>query len=485
MFIVQQAGAERVAALDARAQALGLSVGQTLADARALAPAIVCVRHDPAADARALKRLARGAGRFSPSVTPVYPDTAQGIAGHGLYLETEGVTHLFGGEEAWLAALLQRLQRAGFTAQGAVADTPGQAYGLAVFAPTARRGVVAPPGTGEQRLAGMPAAALRLPPAVLTGLSALGLKTVQQITNAPRASLARRFGAGLMAQIDAARGTSPEALSPAQPPPQASARLIFAQPLISTEALEAVCTRLSTDLSTQLQRLGLGARRLVLTLYRVDAHALTLTCAAARPTQDPARLARLLKERLARAGEGLDLGFGVDGAALNALRPQALDARATGALVGDAGDGEGALEGLAERLAARLGAQAVFAVAPRASHCPERAQRFACALSPGEQAWPPGPERPPLLLKRPEAIEAMAAAPDGAPAQFRWRRVLHRVARAQGPERIGAEWWLKAAPTRDYYRVETSEGRRYWVFRHGLFERETNTPSWFVHGCWP
>jgi protein ImuB len=75
--------------------------------------------------------------------------------------------------------------------------------------------------------------------------------------------------------------------------------------------------------------------------------------------------------------------------------------------------------------------------------------------------------------------------PDGAPAQFRWRRVLHRVARAAGPERIGAEWWRADGPTRDYYCVETSEGRRLWVFREGLYGCKTEAPSWFVHGLWP
>jgi protein ImuB len=226
---------------------------------------------------------------------------------------------------------------------------------------------------------------------------------------------------------------------------------------------------------------------MVLMLFCVDARAITLSCAAARPTQDGARLTRLLKERLARAAGGLDLGFGVDAAQLVALKPSALQARETAALAPDGAHAQaGALEDLAERLAARLGPQAVLMAAPRASHWPERAQTFAPALaSLAGAAFPAGHERPPLLLKKPEAITALAPLPDGAPAQFRWRRVLHRVARALGPERIGAEWWRADGPTRDYYRVETMEGRRLWLFRLGLYGRETNEPGWFVHGCWP
>ena len=77
--------------------------------------------------------------------------------------------------------------------------------------------------------------------------------------------------------------------------------------------------------------------------------------------------------------------------------------------------------------------------------------------------------------------------PDGPPYRFRWRRIMHEVVRAEGPERIAPEWW-RAAPgelTRDYYRVEDSFGRRFWLFRHGVFGREHSSPGWFIHGLFP
>ena len=75
--------------------------------------------------------------------------------------------------------------------------------------------------------------------------------------------------------------------------------------------------------------------------------------------------------------------------------------------------------------------------------------------------------------------------PDGPPARFKWRRVAHDVARAEGPERIAMEWWRDEAGrmlTRDYFRVEDAHGRRFWLYREGLYGRETNAPRWFVHG---
>ena len=95
------------------------------------------------------------------------------------------------------------------------------------------------------------------------------------------------------------------------------------------------------------------------------------------------------------------------------------------------------------------------------------------------------PTRPIRLFQRPEQIEAVAEVPDGPPVRFRWRHVLHEVARAEGPERLAMEWWRDAAGTaltRDYFRIESREGARFWVYRAGLYERETGEPRWYLHG---
>ena len=66
--------------------------------------------------------------------------------------------------------------------------------------------------------------------------------------------------------------------------------------------------------------------------------------------------------------------------------------------------------------------------------------------------------------------------------------MTYDVAGAQGPERIAGEWWRQRVhhregePTRDYYLVEDADGRRFWLFREGLYERETASARWFVHG---
>ena len=94
--------------------------------------------------------------------------------------------------------------------------------------------------------------------------------------------------------------------------------------------------------------------------------------------------------------------------------------------------------------------------------------------------------RPLLLLRRPETTEVVALIPEGPPRQFRWRGVLPQIVGAQGPERIAPEWWRRnLEETRDYYLVENAAGRRFWLYRAGLYGRGSATvPQWFVHGVW-
>ena len=93
-----------------------------------------------------------------------------------------------------------------------------------------------------------------------------------------------------------------------------------------------------------------------------------------------------------------------------------------------------------------------------------------------------------MLLPRAEPAEVTALVPDGPPRRFRWRGVTYEVAGSEGPERIGAEWWrsttaiARRRPTRDYYLVEDAAGHQFWLYREGLYERETAAARWFVQG---
>jgi protein ImuB len=153
---------------------------------------------------------------------------------------------------------------------------------------------------------------------------------------------------------------------------------------------------------------------------------------------------------------------------------------------------------LIDALRHRLGPDRVrqFEAIPR--HIPECAETLTEFNNETPQNWPIEEEqtRPLLLLPQAEPTEVTALIPEGPPRRFRWRGVTYDITGAQGPERIADEWWHALPPysppqageekggglTRDYYLVEDGEGHRFWLYREGLYGRETAAPRWFVHG---
>jgi protein ImuB len=235
---------------------------------------------------------------------------------------------------------------------------------------------------------------------------------------------------------------------------------------------------------------------------------MALSLPLAHPSVDAAHMLRLFEERLTRLSGGLDAGFGVEQLQLVAAKTAAITTLQEN--IGLSGRLRkaapiAALGGLYDRLVSRLGPQVVVRPVPHASYIPERAVRFVSVLEAqnniADAAVNPlvdAAARPLFMLCAPEPIEVIAEIPEGAPYRFRWRRVLHEVTTAYGPERIAPEWWggligdnvgdnqkTHNSRTRDYYRVEDTQGHRFWLYRDGLYERETGHPRWFMHGVFP
>ena len=471
-------------AVNASARELSLKRGQPHADAKAIAPMLESEPADLDRDLGALQRLALWAERYSPGVA-----TDPLVAGQeGLFLDMTGGAHLFGGEAALLAEIERRLKTAGVPARAAIADTPGAAWALARFA----RDRIAAPGGIREALTDLPVEALRLADKTLTLLRRFGLKRIGDLYGLPRAGLARRFrgeeGMELVRRLDQALGVEGEPLVPVRPAPLYRAWRVFPEPMIDMQGVAWVLPPLVEVLALQLERDGKGARRLRLTAFRVDGRTTSIEAGLSAPAATAAHLMRLLKER---GLERLDLGFGADALMVEACKAEEARSRQGDLGRDDPRAGEDALAALVDRIEARLGEGAVLRPALRESHIPERSEAW---VRPGEAVGiasrPAGEaERPLLLFDPPERIDALAELPDSAPARFLWRRVMRKVARAEGPERLSPEWWLappgpRAERTRDYYRVEDDEGRRYWLYREGLYGREAADPppSWWLHG---
>jgi protein ImuB len=477
----KRGNAEVLIAIDDAAERLGLAPGLALAQARAMHPGIDAVPEDAEADAVLLESIADWCLRYTPLVACDPPD--------GLLLDISGCAHLYGGKRELVADLSGRLEDAGFAYSLAIAGTIGTAWAAAHY------GEPASYAGGEELalLAPLSLSALRLPPATVAGLARVGLKRIGEIAGLPRAPLTARFGSEVLRQLDRALGHEQEPLTPRLPVAPYVAEQRFPEPIAREKDVLAITARLARRLQFALERRGDGARRIELTLFRTDGVVRRIAAGTSRPLRNPDDICALFVERLAALGDALDPGFGFDMARLSVVVAEPCPSEQVGMVGGeDAAD----LCRLVDRLSARLGTRRVRRLTAQDSHIPELAETgLPAQVVNGDVGWNAFrqyreqanlPPRPLRLLARPEPIEAVSEVPDGPPLRFRWRRALHEVIAAEGPERIEGAWWSEhGGPARDYFRVEDKSGLRFWLFRAGLYRdlaQGAAAPSWFLHG---
>ena len=494
-------GGLRLAALDPEGLQNGLRLGQNLADARAIWPALTVREIDRPMLEAAFEDFADWHSNASPLVSVMTDMSRFG----DLVLDITGVAHLFGGEQKMLRELIIRLRQLGYRVSGAIAPTIGAAWAISHFA----KSQVVEDDSFAILLDALPVASLRLEEAQLLTLGQMGLKTVGQLRAYPRKPLQARFGASLLIRIDQAFGVIEERMTPRLPLVDHLAERRFADPISLMDDVLRTTHDLAVKLSKTLEAEGLGGQAFHLFLYRVDHKMMTLSLNAGRVTRDPDHIADLFRHRAQRLEAEYDPGFGIDMVRLAASSVDRLDAVQTGAFSVE--DGTEDIDRLNDRLSSRLGPLAVLRTHLMASRLPERAAR----LVPTQADTAPAIAIPPLqrpikLLPMPEIVAILAEVPHGLPASMVWRGESFRLVSGQGPERLGAEWWRKqeqlklvepdpkkpkpyepnlpefspTAGTRDYYVVEDQHGSRFWVFRQGLYG-EGNRPIWYLHGFFP
>jgi protein ImuB len=440
-----------------------------------------------------------------------------------LFFDITGCAPLFGGEEDMAALVLHDFERVGYVVRVAVADTPGAAWAAVRFgrmlSPASH--AVAPmiiPSSRQQALLGpLPIAALRLPAKTIDTLHELGIRQIAQLQSLPRSALPARFGAGVLERLDQAWGLVEELIVPVPPVEPIEAAWSFEEPTADRRALESVLQRLIGEVAETLAARHEGAQRLVCRLFCAGKEPMHLAIGALQPTASAGHLAELVHlqlERVTLAGEVLGVELKVVSSGLLEWRQQEFF---------DAGvnrEGERQLAVLLDRLSSRLGEKSVLRPRLCPDPQPEYAGRLEAVLAetnpksprlkrqgqnpkfhhrlrtnpgaytPGSSSFDSipdyhlitGPAARPLCLKpRPAPIEVVSIVPEGPPIRFRWHATEHIVERSWGPERIDTGWWRGPHVERDYYRVETSTGQRFWLFRQNDAGKN-DTGKWFLHG---
>lgn len=479
MLTLKERGALRLSALDPAAVKAGLRPGMALADARALVPNLASAEGDTQADLDSLLDAAALAERFTPLVALDGTD--------GLTLDITGCAHLFGDERGLARRTRRAFASLGLGMRGAIAGTPQAAR---LIARHGNAGII-PPGGEEEAARTLPVAALEQERTITLALSRAGLKTLGDLAERPSHLIAARFGQGLVDALHRALGREDIRITPLRSPPEILSETHFPEPLALMASLMAALERLARDCARMLEQRALGGRSFEASFFRSDGKVRRLTIETAEPLRDVAGMMRLTALRIETLADPLDPGFGFDSLRFAVLRSEPMAERQPG--LGQSAGAASAEQGVAaliDRLIARFGRSRVLKAIAAETHDPLRAAALVPHLSgkpsspwPQREAGEP-PARPLTLFTPPQPVEALAEVPDGPPLRFRWRRMLHEVVRAEGPERIAPEWWRadNDRPTRDYYRVEDGEGRRFWLFREGFYDDAEARPRWFMHG---
>jgi protein ImuB len=464
----------QLTALDNNARRNGLHEGLPLADARARVPALDVVEADENADRQLLEVIADWCERFTPLVALDPP--------HGLLLDITGCAHLFGGEAAMLGMLCNFVRGQEISIQVAVAGTSVAARALA----RGKGGTIAENGTEHEAVAPLPVITLDIDAKIIHALKRAGLKTIGEVAGRNSSELTARFGASFTFMLEQVLGRNFQPITPRRPLPDYIAERRFAEPVVTADVIGRTLGSLATTLENLLEERGQGARKLEAGFFRTDGAVRHIALETGNPLRNAKTVSRLFSERLEVLADPIDPGFGFDLIRLSAIAVEKLEYQPAGFHSGEQYE----IAALIDRLSARFGSSRVMRFLSQDTHVPELAAAFCPAQrGMGPSLWPQmraakeTPRRPLHMLSPPEPIEATAEIPESPPRQFVWRRALHRIVNAEGPERIAMEWWRDAAAmTRDYFQVEDEEGRRFWLFRDGLYHRETSEPRWFMHG---
>ncbi|MDN3644637.1 DNA polymerase Y family protein [Pontixanthobacter aestiaquae] len=476
---IESAHGPRITAVNDAARQAGVQVGQRLVDARALYPEISSESADLPGDSKTLERIALWAQRWGPWSMVDGEDS--------ILLDVTNATHLHGGPQALLRDIAQNCEKRGFRSRSAMAFTGSAAWALSHYG---NQYCVGDNDDPMRSLSDLPVAALRLTPSISKLLRRLGLKTIGDLSKAPRQSLARRFRdhrnpqTNPLIRLDQLLGKVPEPMIPLhrKDPLRVSRRLM--EPILHRSLLDQIIIDLADDLVCLLESERMGTRRLEMRAYRVDGDVIVRALELSEATREAPHIVRLFGAKL----DDVQAGFGIDQVDLISTwsAPLAL----AQASIDEADEDIGTtLPQMLDRITARLGPDAVQMPITARSHVPERSYRFASPnVAKSSQSEMQFYQRPLKLLERAERISVVYATPEGVPRKFRWRGNVHDIARSEGPERISPEWWKERSNVRlrDYYRIEDDMGRRYWIYRNGVTgDGRGNAPDWYLHGMFP
>ena len=454
-----------VTATNALAERQGIYCGMVLADARTMIHGLQVLDDKPDLVDKLLKGIAEWCLRFTPFAAIDLPD--------GIVLDVTGCPHLWGGDEPYLNDIVNRLKSRGYDVRAAIADTIGTAWAIARFG---KQSLIIEANKQHEALLSLPPVALRLEADTIERLQKLGLRQINHFISMPRSALRRRFGSHIITRLNQALGLEEEIIQSVQPVVPYQERLPCLEPIVTATGIQISLQRLLETVCQRLQQEGKGLRTANLKCYRMDGKTEQVNIATISPSHHVKHLFKLFEAKLTT----IEPDLGIELFVLEAPTVEDHIAAQQKLWETTVGLEHVNLSELLDRLTGKLGANAIQRFLPAEHYWPERSVKPATSLEEQKSIeWKLDRPRPIHLLPAPEHIDVTAPVPDYPPMNFRYKGKMHKIMKADGPERIEQEWWIQQGQHRDYYAVEDEEGCRYWLFRSGHYDEAY---QWFIHG---
>ena len=501
-FASTKNGEQKITSANVNALSLGIIPNQLLTDALAILPELRFYKENTKSILDALTELRATFERYTPWVSiDKHGDLFEGRYswGVGLWLNITGCSHLFDGEVKLLESIFSLIQRMGYRARAGIASTTGTAWAIARYKTDFNKNpwyILQHDEDIHTAIGNIPTAGLRIDERTVNALRQVGITYIKDLYKIPRATLVRRFNKTILERLEQALGQQEEPISPEKKVPKFTERLLFFEPTSLQKNIETGILKILIILCSDLAKYQKGARRLKLYLYKSDNSITCIRIGSRRAIREPHHLLNLFIQKL----ENFHFGFEIEAIVIDVSETNELTAKQN-KLYPDLNDKR--LEGinkLIDKLVSRIGYNNINYLKPLDRHFPELTSKKIPAIAAPhklKEIWKKNPSslpRPLKLLVRPIPIDVIALAPDGPPASVFIGKKKLKIALADGPERITPEWWqsnnfLKktrymSSNTRDYYRVEDVSGKRYWIYKEGIYQHD-KTSKWYIHGFFP
>jgi protein ImuB len=465
VFATPQRGRMTIQSSSTAAISLGIRRGMAVADARALQPDLLVLPNKSGQAEKLLQALAEWSLSYTPVVAPDPPE--------GLILEITGCPHLWGGEAPYLESLTSTLRSKGYYTRAAIADTIGTAWAVARYG---QESAIIPVQHQKEAILPLPPAALRLDGPTLDRMGKLGFSQIGQFIDISPSTLRRRFGETLLTRLGQALGTVHESQTPIVPDEPYVERLPCMEPVSTAGGIKIALSELLKALCGRLGKEKKGMRKGIFRGHRLDGTTTEISIGTHMPSYHSEHLFRLFELKI----PSFEPDLGIELFEAEALLVEKIT-ETQESFWQSSGHDATALSELLDKMAGKMGTHTIHRYLPIEQHWPEHSIKEAHSLEDRPiTEWPADRQRPLHLLSSPEPIDVMVPLPDYPPLHFRYRGKILKVAKADGPERIEQEWWQQSGPPRDYYTVEDESGKRYWLFRLGLYGQ--GDPRWYIHG---